>query len=195
MLPPTYATQGASSKQEVIRLDNTTMDAFTSFAISQGLRLKELTMPAAATPYEVLRRFYIVLDLAEKDKGLIFYSFDYRVCGMCSLALPDIPGLSSSDMNVIKMAMAPSNEDYSMVTWVHNDGYMAGAGTAGAPASMSKDLEQAIRSCITEQDFKEVPFTTLLVHYPEAKPGKRKKKGDLLELPTLSVGLKTKNYV
>jgi hypothetical protein len=102
------------------------MDAFTSFAISQGLRLKELTMPAAATPVEVLRRFYIVLDLAEKDKGLLFYSFDNRVCGMCSSALPDIPGLSCSDMNVIKMAMARNNEDRSMVTWVHNDGYMAG---------------------------------------------------------------------
>jgi hypothetical protein len=62
----------------------------------------------------------------------------------------------------------------------------------GAPASMSKDLEQAIRSCITEQDFKEVPFTTLLVHYPKPKPGKRRKKGNLMELPTLSVGLRTK---
>ena len=61
-----------------------TMDAFTSFAISQGLRLQELTMPAAATPNEVLRRFYIVLDLAERDKGLLFHSFDKRVCGMCS---------------------------------------------------------------------------------------------------------------
>ena len=102
------------------------MDAFTSFANSLGLRLKELTMPAAATPDEVLRRFYIVLDLAEKDKGLLFYSFDYRVCGMCSSALPDIPGLSCSDMNVIKVAMGPSNEDRSMVTWVHRDSYMAG---------------------------------------------------------------------
>ena len=98
------------------------MDAFTSFAISQGLRLKELTIPATATPDEVLRRFYIVLELAEKAKGLLFYSFDYRVCGMCSSALPDIPGLSCSDMNVIKMAMAPKNKDCSMVTWVHNDG-------------------------------------------------------------------------
>ena len=62
----------------------------------------------------------------------------------------------------------------------------------GAPASMSKDLEQAIRSCITEQGFKEVPFTTLLVHYPAAKPGKRKKKGDKVELPTLSVGWQSK---
>jgi hypothetical protein len=63
-------------------------------------------MPARATPDEVLRRFYIVLDLAKKDKGLLFYSFDSRVCGMCSFALPDIPGPSCSDINVIKMAMA-----------------------------------------------------------------------------------------
>jgi hypothetical protein len=46
-----------------------TMDAFTSVASSFGLRLKELKMPAAATPDEVLRRFYNVLDLAEKDQG------------------------------------------------------------------------------------------------------------------------------
>ena len=90
------------------------MEAFTNFASSQGLRLKELTVPAAATPDEVLRRFYIMLDLAEKDKGLLFYSYDNRVCGMCSWALPDIPGLSCSDMNVIKMAMAPNNEDRAM---------------------------------------------------------------------------------
>ena len=102
-----------------------TMDAFTSVASSFGLRLKELTIPAAATPDEVLRRFCIVLNLAEKDKGLLFYSFDNRVCGMCSSALPDIPGLSCSDMNVIKMAMAPSNEDRSLVTWVHRDSYMS----------------------------------------------------------------------
>ena len=123
----TYATQWGPSKQEVIELDPfTIMEAFTNFASSQGLRLKELTVPAAATPDEVLRRFYIMLDLAEKDKGLLFYSYDNRVCGMCSWALPDIPGLSCSDMNVIKMAMAPNNEDRAMVTWVHNDGYMAG---------------------------------------------------------------------
>ena len=102
------------------------MEAFTNFASSQGLRLKELTIPAAATPDEVLRRSYIVLDLAESDKSLLFYSFDNRVCGMCASALPDIPGLSCSDMDVIKMAMAPNNEDRSLVTWVHNDGYMAG---------------------------------------------------------------------
>jgi hypothetical protein len=95
VLPPTDATQGASTKQEVIRL-TTLLDAFTSFAISQGLRLKELMMPARATPDEVLRRFYIVLDLAKKDKGLLFYCFDSRVCGMCSSALPDIPGPSCS---------------------------------------------------------------------------------------------------
>jgi hypothetical protein len=99
-----------------------TMDAFTSVASSFGLRQKEVTMPAAATPGEVLRRFYIVLDLGESDKSILFYSFDHRVCGMCASALPDIPGLSCQDRNLIKMAMAPNNEDRSMVTWIHNDG-------------------------------------------------------------------------
>ena len=81
------------------KLEHYTMEAFTTFASSLGLTLKELTIPAVATPDEVLRRFYIVLDLAESDKGLLFYSFDNRVCGMCSSALPNIPGLSCSDMN------------------------------------------------------------------------------------------------
>ena len=112
MLPPTDATQGASTKQEVIRL-TTLLDAFTSFAISQGLRLKELMMPARATPDEVLRRFYIVLDLAKKDKGLLFYSFDSRVCGMCSSALPDIPGPSCSDINVINNTIQYNTIQYN----------------------------------------------------------------------------------
>jgi hypothetical protein len=45
------------------------MEAFTNFASSLGLRLKELTVPAAATPDEVLRRFYTVLDFGRKRQG------------------------------------------------------------------------------------------------------------------------------
>ena len=82
-------------------------------------------------------------------------------------------------------------------TGVKTPGQRGSAGSIadapGAPASMSKDLEQAIRSCITEEEFKQVPFTTLIVHYPAAPAGKRKKKGaPIVELPTLSVGLKSK---
>ena len=103
------------------------MEAFTTFAMSQGLRVKEFTVPAAATPIEVLRRFNIVLDLAENDKSIIFYSFNNKVFGLCSCDLSNIPtGLSRQDMMVIKMALAPSNEDRSLVTWIHQETYMAG---------------------------------------------------------------------